>query len=268
MHPDCFDLRNVLVGLEAQGTPPADELLMAALQHCAAGVAASRRRAADNLASLGGRFDISPHFPRALGVLRAAVCTRMPEQADNAHLVSLRDAAQVAVRESFQILAGAWPEMFAELQDSVTNLLFFDCPGLLGFSGLGYHGGIFLRVQDIEDPVKLAENILHEGSHVRLNTSMAGTQYFDGDADGRYASPLREDPRPMFGVFHQMFVLGRMLHFYDLVSARLAIHHRRHAVVRRQFHEAHTTVCAHARLTPAGQRLTDALVETTLGAAE
>lgn len=267
LHPDCFDLRNVLAGLNAEGAPPPERIILHALEHLATEVAASRARGAENEALLGGRFDLSPDFPRALGILRRAVGTRWPARVEEASLVALRPSALLRVEEAFRILEGAWPEIFAELQGEVTNLLFFDFPGLLGFSGVAYHGGIFLRVEDLADPVKLAENILHEGSHVRLNTAMAGVAYFEADAAGRYRSPLREDPRPMFGIFHQMFVLGRMLHFYDRAEARLGIRHRQHEVVRRQFLEAHAAVRANARLTEAGRQMTASLEHATLGVA-
>jgi hypothetical protein len=261
MHPDCFDLRNVLVQLAAQGDLPEEPVILGALDHCAGAVAASRARAEENAALLGGRFDLSPEFPRALGILRRAVRTRWPERVEDAHLVALRPGALAQVKEALRILRAAWPELLAELESQVTNLLFFDFPGLLGFSGVAYHGGIYLRVEDLADPVKLAENILHEGSHVRLNTAMASVTYFEADEDGRYASPLREDPRPVFGIFHQMFVLGRMLHFYDRAEARLGIQHRQHPVVRRQFQEAHAAVTAHVRLTEAGRRMADAMLD-------
>jgi len=259
LHPDYFDLRNVIADMTDAGQPPLPSTIIGALQRSAHDVAESRRRAAENLRLLGVAFDLDATSPRALGILRRAVRTRCPERIHEARLVELQPDGFDMLREAVQLLKNAWPEALDELQIVVSNVLFFDFPGMLGFSGVAYHGGIFLQVDDLADPAKLAENILHEGSHVRLNAAMANVRYLLSDDDERRASPLRDDPRPMFGIFHQMFVLGRMIHFYNRLRDRLGVDHPRRRVVGLQFVEAHRTVCTHARLTRDGVALTDAL---------
>jgi len=259
-HPECFDLQNEVVARVRAGQAPTAEAFATMVEETAAVVEASIARATDNAARLRGSFDLAPSR-RGLGVLRRAVATRMPEKAGRAVLLDPSGALLEPMRAAYQVLADAWPEAFAELQVFVDRILVFDFPGMLGFSGLEFHGGIFLRREDLADPIKLAENILHEGSHVRLNAAMARTRYFVDDPRGRYASPLRTDPRPIFGVFHQMFVLGRMLHFHDRVSERLGVSHPQHAVVRRQFREALEAIEAHCALTDDGRALTAALEE-------
>ena len=259
LHPDYFDLRSVIADMTDAGQPPPPSTILGALHQSANEVAGSRKRAAENSRLLGAAFDLDATSPRAFGILRRAVRTRCPERIHEARLVELQADGFDMLRDAVQLLKNAWPEVLDELQIVVSNVLFFDFPGMLGFSGVAYHGGIFLQVDDLADPVKLAENILHEGSHVRLNAAMANVRYLLSDHDERHASPLRDDPRPMFGIFHQMFVLGRMIHFYNRLRARLGVDHPRRRAVGLQFVEAHRTVCSHARLTRDGVALTDAL---------
>src|SRR5687768_1658666 len=108
LHPDCFDLRNVVERLGRQGRAPRAEVLVAALEQTGRAIAASRLRAAENRATLGGGFDTSPDFLRGLGIMKKAVLTKWPERTNEAELVRLRPAARDRLKTAFDILRTAW----------------------------------------------------------------------------------------------------------------------------------------------------------------
>jgi len=70
-------------------------------------------------------------------------------------------------------------------------------------------GTIFLNVGNATR-LDLAQAIVHEAAHLLLFGLMTGQPLTDNDMAERYASPLRQDPRPMEGVVHAAYVLARM----------------------------------------------------------
>jgi prophage antirepressor-like protein len=56
----------------------------------------------------------------------------------------------------------------------------------------------------------LIEGLAHEGGHCLLHGMTMGEQTVENDAEACFASPLRDDPRPMDGLVHATFVLARM----------------------------------------------------------
>jgi HEXXH motif-containing protein len=86
-------------------------------------------------------------------------------------------------------------------------------------------GVIFLS--DAYSSLRLAEAMVHEYHHNQLYALMAGEELFD-DADGaiRY-SPWRDDPRPLTGLFHALYVFTNVWHFLQsaLYHAEFAAMH-------------------------------------------
>ena len=70
-------------------------------------------------------------------------------------------------------------------------------------------GAVFLNVGDATR-LDLAQAIAHEAAHLLLFGLMMGQPLTENDVAERYASPLRQDPRPMEGVVHAAYVLARM----------------------------------------------------------
>ena len=84
------------------------------------------------------------------------------------------------------------------------KLLQFD-----GASTFYLWGAVFVRVAG-KSPVELAEALAHETGHLLLFGLTIGRPLVENSYDERYASPLREDPRPMEGLVHAAYVLARM----------------------------------------------------------
>ncbi|MBM3276442.1 MAG: hypothetical protein FJZ00_14905 [Candidatus Sericytochromatia bacterium] len=71
-------------------------------------------------------------------------------------------------------------------------------------------GAVFLTMIPI---ILLSETLLHEASHCRLSAAESlGKLWLSSEV--RVASPLRPDPRPINGVYHQAYVLLWLTRYY------------------------------------------------------
>ena len=71
-------------------------------------------------------------------------------------------------------------------------------------------GGTFLNADLRRTTISLVDLLVHESSHVLLFAVGADGALTRSSDDERYSSPLREDPRPIDGIFHACFVATRV----------------------------------------------------------
>ena len=162
------------------------------------------------------------------------------------------------VREALQALKEADPEMAAEFDEYVARVKLFDGVGYLGFSSPTTFGAIFIRVPDSNPTEYYLEHLVHEMSHLALNTIMAHDPLME-NPDDTSESPLRSDPRPLFQILHATYVLSR-----NIRVARLLEHvypnkgyERMHDGFRQKYSAGYRVIAEHAKLTPLGQALFD-----------
>ncbi len=72
-------------------------------------------------------------------------------------------------------------------------------------------GVVFLS--DAIDRMRMAEAIIHEQSHDCLNRYL-DTEVIVHENDQRYYSPWRDDPRPLIGLMHALYVFTAVARFY------------------------------------------------------
>jgi HEXXH motif-containing protein len=123
-------------------------------------------------------------------------------------------------------------------------------------------GALFLNAGMHPDRVSMAEGLTHEAAHGLLFGYTLGAPLVDNDASERFASPLREDPRPMDGIVHATYVLARMHYCIErlLASQILSAAERDRleaAKLRRRadYLQGMEIVSAHARFTAVGRAL-------------
>ncbi|MCC5611945.1 hypothetical protein LC612_35740 [Nostoc sp. CHAB 5834] len=180
-------------------------------------------------------------------------------------LTILDEELEESIKGASKILRTCWPEMYSEIVTSVQQLYIFRSKKVIGFVDFHSHGSIWLRENAIRTPLQLAEELIHESSHVRLNVSHALEPLFVNDNSEIYTSPLRFDPRPMFGVFHQMFVLCRLSEFYnriastkipvDNIALRKGTIDERRQAIRKNLVNSYHIVEKYANMTSAGKNL-------------
>jgi HEXXH motif-containing protein len=115
------------------------------------------------------------------------------------------------VHDALALLGAAAPELADEIRTLVKEIVLVETDDEdFGASTFQLWGALFLKVKPRSDRVEIAEALAHEGAHALLFGLGMGKPLVRNGTGIRYSSPLREDPRPMDGVVHASYVLGRM----------------------------------------------------------
>lgn len=123
-------------------------------------------------------------------------------------------------------------------------------------------GVVFLSPS--RDKTVLAEAIVHEYYHSVLHARMEVEPLLAGGARGRFYSPWREDPRPLPGLLHALYVFAGLAEFFrraeetpSLAGQGLSLRERRRGIVA-QLRLGHAQAPVE-RFTPPGRKLLDGL---------
>jgi HEXXH motif-containing protein len=110
------------------------------------------------------------------------------------------------------------------------------------------------------DPAILAEAIVHEFYHTVLHVVTETEDVFGTvDPQQKFYSPWRDDPRPLPGLFHAIYVFSGVVEFYAraervLEPGQLAIVHQRQGKLQQQLRMAMAQI-PRSQLAPAGDRI-------------
>jgi HEXXH motif-containing protein len=222
-------------------------------------IADSRARAGVNAATVGFAVDLQP-----LQEGRPDLEIRATEMAESATgrtgPVILTGAEAVAgmgvtLAAAFGLIAEAWPDLAAEITCCLDVLNIFRSTNATSFTDYRNHGSIFVSADYASNHAGLAEAIAHEAGHVRLNGFMSCFRCVADDG-GLHPTPLRKDPRPAIGLFHQAYVLRRTVELHARQPDGWTDSYRQ--LCRQQFSEA-LAEAAELPLTQTGQELLDEL---------
>ena len=212
-----YDLQEAVDG----NNVPNINLTVEKLPQVLASVQKSRARAFKNEAEIGMALDVewegavgSRSEKRAAQILKD-LGSHEPQFIFNS--IGKEPTIQ-ALHDVFVLLEKIWPQQLEEIKELLDVAVIFRCDKAIGFTDVETNGAIYIKEESIKDPVELAELIVHEASHGDLNMLLATDAMFTNPPEETYMSPLRPDPRPMFGVFHQLFVLMRLRKFYQCVK--------------------------------------------------
>ena len=176
--------------------------------------------------------------------------------------------ASDCLTNTWNLLDVAAPELSGEIRALVRDVIFVASESEAG--GLAFHGAstfylwgsLFLNARMHLDRVSMAEGLAHEAAHSLLLGYSFGAPLVDNDISERFASPLREDPRPMDGIVHATYVLARMHYCIEQLLASPALNAAERdrleaAKLRRRFDylQGLEVVLARARFTPVGRAL-------------
>lgn len=159
------------------------------------------------------------------------------------------------------------PELAAEMDALVTGVILAngiqvagDEPGEFeSVTALRAFGAVLFNAESTASRLQCAVSLIHEHAHLVLFAHSPNEGVVSNSRDERYVSPLRSDARPVEGIFHQSFVLARMIYGMDrLRNWDAASQYQRdfadefiaHNVPR--FNDAAETLHEHARFTPQG----------------
>lgn len=169
------------------------------------------------------------------------------------------------------LLAEAAPATYAEISETLAEVIVAQgTTGSAGYafdgvSSLQYWGAILLNAAIPKTLLATCEAIAHEAGHNALFGFSPRRFFVENPESERYTSPLRDDPRPLDGIYHAAFVLARM-HFAVsglLASGRLGATEREEAeglLARsaRAYRDAERVLEANARFTAEGRAILSA----------
>lgn len=169
------------------------------------------------------------------------------------------------VDEAFELAALASPEISAEVRTLISEVQYYDGPGP-SLSSTRTFGTVFMALppEDYTPVHYVLEHLTHEASHHMLFAMMAVDPLIAEDSDeARFMSPVRPDPRPLYGIFHQAFVVARLVALWRALLEEgegWALDKLRFDTGR--FDGTIPVLDQHATLTEAGQALLDSCRST------
>lgn len=162
-----------------------------------------------------------PHLLRSLRRALAQLPSRAGAdgQPVTAALGPWRTADREALEAAVRLLQDVWPAMLDELRTVVRQVALLDGMAIDGFTDFTVHGAVLINRRRLSaarsglpGPARLAEALVHEGTHNRCNVAGVRAPFLRpaaDDAAGPLTTPLRSDPRPLSGLFQQTVVLAR-----------------------------------------------------------
>ncbi len=214
------------------------------------------------------------HRPMALddapGVVEYRYCME-PGLGDSLSFCSPSPATMAEFTETctaaMTLLQDVVPELAGEVRALAREVVgVMGAPGDRGYFQGGSHfqlwGALFLNAQRFRTRVEMAEVIAHECGHLLLFGFCTEAPLVFNDDNELYPSPLRQDPRPMDGIYHATFVSARMhwimqqlldsghLDAGEREAARRAMEEDRH-----NFEAGDAVVRAHGQLSEHGAAL-------------
>lgn len=109
------------------------------------------------------------------------------------------------------------PGYFADVVGAVDQVALVDeKASFRGSSGVVHRGMIFLSPEDDWGVGVLAEELIHEATHNLLDLVSLRRPLISGDDvyDEKYAAPFRPDKRHLYGNFHAVVVVSRLIHYF------------------------------------------------------
>ncbi len=167
--------------------------------------------------------------------------------------------------ESFELVERFMPGEFAEMRTMLHQVIpiGYDTVRHLSASYREAVGTIYLTLHP--SVMIMTEAIIHEFQHNKFNVSAYDAEYLSNAFHPLYKSPVRPDPRPLWGIVlavHAFLPVAelyrRMRDAQHPLSAQPDFE-RRMAELDLKNHEGMEMLRAHAQLTPAGRALFDDL---------
>lgn len=171
-----------------------------------------------------------------------------------------------ALEAAFALVEAYLPELYAEVRWLLHELIPVGCDAEKHLSA-SYReaiGTVYLTLHP--SVLTMTEALVHEFQHNKLNLAAYGTEFIENAYEPLYVSPVRPDPRPLWGIllavhaFLPVAVLYRRMR--DAGDARASQYDgftRRLAEVDRKNHEGMQMLRENARWTPSGRALFDEL---------
>jgi hypothetical protein len=134
---------------------------------------------------------------------------------------AFRSSIQI-IEQAKAVLKETVPEILDEHQTFVKSILIIDRVNYGSGTSFTFFGLISTHsFPETASLLKAIEMLVHETAHLYI----FGLSSFDAltlnPPTQLFKAPFREDPRPMMGIYHATFVLGRLLYVFDKLEKSL-----------------------------------------------
>ncbi len=172
-----------------------------------------------------------------------------------------------AFTQAYERLRTVLPDLAGEFDALIREVVLVAGAPDLGYQFAGgscymLWGALFINAQCHDNDIAMMEAIAHESGHSLLFGFTIDEPLVLNDERALFASPLRDDPRPMDGIYHATYVSARMHWTMSrlLESGRLNAHESDLAASYRTaecraFWAGHQTVSASALMSETGRAL-------------
>ena len=190
-----------------------------------------------------------------------------PDKAGNHVDLGGRPAAEwvATLEQCFALIERYMPGEYAEMRSLLPEIIpvGFDLERHLSASYREAVGTVYLTLHP--NVMIMTEAVIHEFQHNKFNVSAYSADYITNAFHPLYKSPVRPDPRPLWGIllavhaFLPVAELYRRMRDAGHESARHPDFERRMHEIDLKNHEGMEMLRAHAQLTPAGRAMFDDL---------
>jgi hypothetical protein len=205
-----------------------------------------------------------------------ADCVRLIRHRNIADMV-LRPVAHEAelydctINHVLNELLAECPDMQSEIRTYVSDVIVLDTERITGASGIDLFGAIFFAAPSAHvDHIRefFLEKIVHEAAHLHVFCLLAQDPILLNGQGELVFSPLRNEPRPLMGIFHGLFVIARVLHAFEKLQSALDAGWVAKELLRqgKQFKECQAILAERGQFTPMGQELFKDTVSLAFGA--
>ena len=124
--------------------------------------------------------------------------------------------AKRVINDAFELMKHVVPDLYDEITGILSEILLASTPEdgtaafFSGASSYQLWGAMVLNADMERSVIDMLGTLIHESTHNLLFGLTVQEPLVLNGGDERYKSPLREDPRPMDGIFHATFVSARM----------------------------------------------------------
>jgi hypothetical protein len=208
-------------------------------------------------------FDVLSHFEKQL--VHQSLLLPLP---DTAAVYPISDSlfkqTCTKIDQALDIIKHINAMAHQEINALISQIIIIHVAGLYSGSTFGLLGTAFLAPTETKlYVVDYIEGLIHEAAHILLFMLSIEDELFLNAPDELYRSPIRQDARPMGGIFHAYFVATRVLLFFhqlpdptDLLSTA-EINRAKEIVAqfKHVFLESQKLIAHHAHLTPLGKQI-------------
>ncbi|NVJ64767.1 MAG: hypothetical protein HWD84_11155 [Flavobacteriaceae bacterium] len=127
--------------------------------------------------------------------------------------IELVQSSSELINNVFKRIQQVLPDVAAEIETYITKISLIDSKELSAGTSFPVFGLMYLHyIKDYQNWTAYLEHLVHEAAHHHLFAVIATENVFERDSEKKFYSPLRLEPRPMSAIFHQMFVLSRVIY--------------------------------------------------------